>query len=147
MILITHDFGAIAEMADRVVVMYAGHKIEEGPVRDIVTDPRHPYTQGLLRCVPELDDGARIERGALPEIGGTVPSLASPPPGCPFAPRATGNIATEDANYLLTRQGMATGLSHDRLAAQIDWLDQRVPGRVTGQMSRAGWFGAAEGAA
>ena len=82
MLLITHDFGAIAEMADRVVVMYAGHKIEEGPVRDIVSDPRHPYTQGLLRCVPEIDAETRYARGELPEIGGTVPSLAAPPPGC-----------------------------------------------------------------
>jgi len=87
MILITHDFGAIAEMADRVAVMYAGRKIEEGPVRAIVSDARHPYTQGLLRCVPEIEGGHTIERGALPEIGGAVPSLANPPPGCPFAPR------------------------------------------------------------
>lgn len=87
MILITHDFGAIAEMADRVVVLYAGHKIEEGDVRDIVAAPAHPYTQGLLRCMPDMDDATRHARGALPEIGGTVPSLTDPPPGCPFSPR------------------------------------------------------------
>ena len=87
MILITHDFGAIAEMADRVAVLYAGHKIEEGPVRAIVSSPAHPYTQGLLRCMPAAGGQAPAARGALPEIGGTVPSLTDPPPGCPFSPR------------------------------------------------------------
>jgi peptide/nickel transport system ATP-binding protein len=87
MILITHDFGAIAEMADRVIVMYAGHKIEEGNVRDIVSRPAHPYTRGLLRCVPDIEEALPATRGELPEIGGSVPSLANPPPGCPFAPR------------------------------------------------------------
>ena len=91
---------------------------------------------GMANLIVAIELGAEVADTSIGGLG-----------GCPFAPRATGNIATEDANYLLTRQGMATGLSHDRLAAQIDWLDQRVPGRVTGQMSRAGWFGAAEGAA
>jgi peptide/nickel transport system ATP-binding protein len=87
MILITHDFGAVAEMADRVVVMYAGHCIEQGTVREIITSPVHPYTQGLLACVPDIADDTVHDRGALPEVAGTVPSLTSLPPGCPFAPR------------------------------------------------------------
>lgn len=84
MVMITHDFGAIAEMADRVVVMYAGHKIEEGDVRDVISRPKHPYTAGLLSCLPQHH---RLSRGELPEIPGVVPSLAEPPLGCPFRPR------------------------------------------------------------
>ena len=87
MILITHDFGAVAEMAQRVVVMYAGHCIEKGTVREVITDPAHPYTQGLLACVPDIADGTTHEKGALPEVAGTVPSLTSLPRGCPFSPR------------------------------------------------------------
>ncbi|SCY96296.1 hydroxymethylglutaryl-CoA lyase [Paracoccus tibetensis] len=62
--------------------------------------------------------------------------------GCPFAPRATGNVATEDVNYLMQRSGVATGLDHDRLSDLVDWLDGLVPERITGQLGRAGWFGA-----
>ncbi len=87
MILITHDFGAVAEMADRVVVMYAGHCIERGSVRDVITNPKHPYTEGLLACVPDIANAASHVRGALPEVAGTVPSLTQLPKGCPFAPR------------------------------------------------------------
>lgn len=61
--------------------------------------------------------------------------------GCPFAPRATGNIATEDVNYLMQREGIATGLDHDRLSALVEDLAGRVPDKITGQLSRAGWFG------
>lgn len=87
MILITHDFGAIGEMADHVIVMYAGHKVEEGPVRSIVNDPRHPYTQGLLRCVPEISAVHGEERPVLAEIPGTVPGIYDQAAGCPFAAR------------------------------------------------------------
>lgn len=61
--------------------------------------------------------------------------------GCPFAPRATGNIATEDVNYLLQRQGIETGLDHNRLTGLVDWLAERVPDKITGQIGHAGWFG------
>jgi peptide/nickel transport system ATP-binding protein len=87
MILITHDFGAVAEMADRVVVMYAGHCIERGTVREVVTSPAHPYTQGLLACVPDITNAGTYARGTLPEVAGTVPSLTNLPEGCPFSPR------------------------------------------------------------
>jgi len=84
--LITHDLGVVAEMADRVVVMYAGRKVEEAPVRALLRNPRHPYTVGLLGSMPRL--GAARGRGArLTEIPGMVPSPAAPMPGCPFAPR------------------------------------------------------------
>ena len=86
-ILITHDFGAVSEMADRVLVMYAGHKIEEGSLEEIRNQPFHPYTQGLLRSMPEIGrDGGRA-RTPLPEIPGAVPDLTQRPIGCPFGPR------------------------------------------------------------
>ena len=83
-LLITHDLGVIADVADRVVVMYAGQVVEQGSLSDIFYDPRHPYTWGLLGSVPRLDAG-RPKR--LPTIPGTPPSLLHPPAGCCFAPR------------------------------------------------------------
>ncbi|HZD24761.1 MAG TPA: ABC transporter ATP-binding protein [Alphaproteobacteria bacterium] len=87
-ILITHDMGVIAEMAQRVVVMYAGRKVEDGPVEEILSNPRHPYTRGLIACVPHLQAEPPVERPPLLEIPGVVPSLAElGRGGCPFAPR------------------------------------------------------------
>ncbi len=86
-ILITHNIGAIAEMADRVAVMYAGRKIEEGPVDAILNNPQHPYTRGLISCVPHLDvDDASIDAD-LAEIPGIVPAILKLGVGCAFAPR------------------------------------------------------------
>jgi len=75
---ITHDLGVVAEIADRVVVMYAGKVMETGPVNDVLEDPAHPYTRALLRCLPE--------RGGE-GLGGTPPDPADPPSGCRFHPR------------------------------------------------------------
>ena len=86
-ILITHDLGVVAEMADRVVVMYAGRKVEEAPVRALFRRPRHPYTIGLLAAVPRLGATLGREPGPLAEIPGVVPSLREPIIGCAFAPR------------------------------------------------------------
>ncbi|MCH9012585.1 MAG: ABC transporter ATP-binding protein [Proteobacteria bacterium] len=89
-ILITHDLGVIAETAERVVVMYAGRKVEEAKVKDLFSRPLHPYTHGLMGSIPRLNEV--IEEGAtrrLQEIEGTVPSLIEPIPGCAFAPRCT----------------------------------------------------------
>ena len=86
-ILITHDMGVIAEFAERVIVMYAGRKVEEGPVREIITKPRHPYTIGLIRCVPFLKINPDTVREELNEIPGIVPDLSQIGQGCPFAPR------------------------------------------------------------
>ncbi len=86
-ILITHDMGAIAEMADRVVVMYAGRIVEEGTVEEILDRPLHPYTQGLISCVPHLDPDPKPERPPLLEIPGVVPPLTDLGKGCAFAPR------------------------------------------------------------
>jgi len=80
--------GAIAEMAERVIVMYAGRKVEDGPVGDILSQPLHPYTRGLIRCVPHLEAVPSAERHDLEEIPGVVPGLMQlGRPGCPFAPR------------------------------------------------------------
>jgi len=88
-ILITHDLGVIAETAERVVVMYAGKKVEEAPVGELFANPRHPYTHGLLASVPRLDEAAEATpgRARLQEIKGMVPSLHNLPKGCSFAPR------------------------------------------------------------
>jgi oligopeptide/dipeptide ABC transporter ATP-binding protein len=85
--LITHDMGAIAEMAQRVVVMYAGRKVEDGPVDEILTNPKHPYTAGLIGCVPHLSANPTEERQPLTDIPGVVPPLTRLGQGCPFAPR------------------------------------------------------------
>ena len=89
-LLITHDLGVIAENADRVIVMYAGKKIEEASVIELFESPRHPYTQGLLRSVPSFDgteNPTPHTQVLLEEIKGTVPPLGKKPPGCSFAPR------------------------------------------------------------
>ena len=86
--LITHDLGVVAEMAERVVVMYAGRKVEEGTVRAIFGQPMHPYTRGLLGAVPKLGSSLQAQgRSKLTEIGGTVPSLRQKIVGCAFAGR------------------------------------------------------------
>jgi peptide/nickel transport system ATP-binding protein len=85
-LLITHAMGVVAEVAQRVVVMYAGQVVEEGSVEEVFERPWHPYTQGLIRSIPRID--ADASRGArLVSIPGTVPSLVEPAPGCRFAPR------------------------------------------------------------
>jgi oligopeptide/dipeptide ABC transporter ATP-binding protein len=88
-ILITHDMGVVAENADRVVVMYAGRKVEEASADDLFERPGHPYTRGLLGSLPNLEVVARTDarRARLNEIKGMVPSLANLPAGCSFAPR------------------------------------------------------------
>ena len=92
-ILITHDFGAVTEMADRVIVMYAGYKIEEGTLDEIRNDAFHPYTQGLLRSMPEIKTDPTGFREPLPEIPGSVPDLVNRQPGCPFGPRCAHAMA------------------------------------------------------
>jgi peptide/nickel transport system ATP-binding protein len=82
-ILITHDLGVVAEMADDVAVMYAGQIVERAPVRDLFARPEHPYTVGLLGSIPRLDD----KRERLPSIEGRVPDMTRPPDGCRFAAR------------------------------------------------------------
>jgi peptide/nickel transport system ATP-binding protein len=84
MMLITHNMALVASLCQRVVVMYAGRVVEEGPVEQIFTSPQHPYTWSLLRSVPRVDE-ARKDR--LVSIKGLPPDLTNPPPGCKFHPR------------------------------------------------------------
>lgn len=86
-VLITHDMGAVAEMADRVIVMYAGRVIEQGTTTQVLQNPSHPYTQGLIACLPELGSSAEAERPVLAEIPGVVPSLWELGQGCAFRDR------------------------------------------------------------
>jgi peptide/nickel transport system permease protein len=83
MIFISHDFGVVAELCDRVYVMYAGRVVESGPVRDVLERPAHPYTARLLACVPRMGHG----RQAVVPIPGLPPATNALPPGCAFAPR------------------------------------------------------------
>jgi peptide/nickel transport system ATP-binding protein len=88
-VLITHDLGVVAETAERVIVMYAGRKVEEATVAELFAHPMHPYTRGLMSSIPRLalmrQEQVRVDR--LQEIPGMVPALSNLPPGCIFAPR------------------------------------------------------------
>ncbi|MER8424041.1 MULTISPECIES: ABC transporter ATP-binding protein [unclassified Mesorhizobium] len=88
-LFVTHNLGVVAEIADRVAVMYAGRIVETGPVSEVFTRPRHPYTVGLMRSVPRLGEATALKVAGtpLPTIAGNVPSLALLPKGCSFAPR------------------------------------------------------------
>ena len=82
-LLITHNIGVVAEVADRVAVMYAAKMAEVGEVNDVFADPKHPYTQGLLKSVPNI----RMNEDDLYKMGGAPPNLLHPPIGCRFSPR------------------------------------------------------------
>jgi peptide/nickel transport system ATP-binding protein len=110
-ILITHDLGVVAETAQRVIVMYAGRKVEEAPVDQLFARPQHPYTRGLIGSIPRLPSmrgeiATRIER--LQEIPGMVPKLANLPAGCTFAPRCPH--------------------AQDRCRAQYPAYEEKLPG-------------------
>ncbi|MGQ0582047.1 MAG: ABC transporter ATP-binding protein [Reyranella sp.] len=109
-VLITHDMGVVAENADRVVVMYAGRKVEEAPAAQLFDNPGHPYTKGLLGSIPHLDTAAQSNgaRARLNEIKGMVPSLFDLPPGCSFAPRC--------------------GFATDRCRGEAPVLEEQRPG-------------------
>jgi oligopeptide/dipeptide ABC transporter ATP-binding protein len=97
-LLITHDLGVVAEVADRVAVMYTGKIVEESPVDEMFARPKHPYTEGLLRSVPKLTAAGVVRKERLETIEGTVPSPTHLPPGCHFAPRCLHRLprCTED---------------------------------------------------
>ncbi|WP_067728553.1 ABC transporter ATP-binding protein [Oceanobacillus damuensis] len=102
-ILITHDLGVVAKIADRIAVMYAGKIIETGTKREIFYDPQHPYTKGLLNSVPRLD----LKEERLTPIDGTPPDLFSPPAGCPFTARCP--FAMEVCNKVYPADSEITG--------------------------------------
>jgi peptide/nickel transport system ATP-binding protein len=93
LILITHDLGVVAQTAQRVIVMYAGKKVEEADVETLFADPRHPYTRGLMASIPAVPSYQGNADVRLAEIPGTVPSLTKLPAGCAFAPRCSLAIA------------------------------------------------------
>ncbi|HMR30692.1 MAG TPA: ABC transporter ATP-binding protein [Geminicoccaceae bacterium] len=129
-VLITHDLGVVAESAQRVIVMYAGRKVEEAPVRALFRRPLHPYTQGLMRSIPRLATAAatalpRIAaRPRLAEIPGVVPRLDRPMPGCAFAPRcphATAQCETERPPLADRGHGHVAACWHaDKLTGPFD---------------------------
>ena len=91
-LMITRDLGVIAEIAQRVMVMYAGKVVEEGPTHALFDDPKRPYTKGLLKSIPVLGRRAMFGRDRLTEIPGMVPSLYALPQGCSFQPRCLESI-------------------------------------------------------
>jgi peptide/nickel transport system ATP-binding protein len=110
-ILITHDLGVVAETAQRVIVMYAGRKVEEAPVGELFARSMHPYTRGLMASIPRLDLMRGVDQQAearLQEIPGIVPALTELPAGCVFAPRcayASDTCRTEYPPYVEKRPG------------------------------------------
>ncbi|WP_018000895.1 ABC transporter ATP-binding protein [Paracoccus sp. N5] len=118
-ILITHDMGAVAEMADKVAVMYAGRVIERGPADAVLDDPGHPYTRGLLASIPRVDADPDAD---LPEIPGIVPALTDLGRGCAFAPRCP--LAVEAC---LAAQPRHVPMSGDHSAACIQLEPREVP--------------------
>ncbi|MCW1968012.1 MAG: ABC transporter ATP-binding protein [Anaerolineae bacterium] len=107
-VLITHDLGVVAEMAERVVVMYAGQVVEMADVKTLFSKPMHPYTQGLINSIPVLG----VVRDRLDTIQGSVPNLLNPPPGCRFEPRCT----------------VCQGLARERCLNEVPPLREIEPG-------------------
>jgi peptide/nickel transport system ATP-binding protein len=119
--LITHDLGVVAEVADDILVMYAGRGVEYGPATEVFSAPAHPYTWGLLESVPRFD---REREARLVPIPGSPPSLLAPPPGCPFHPRCryrelTGGLAETERPKLRD-----VGPGH-RVACHLDDAERR----------------------
>jgi oligopeptide/dipeptide ABC transporter ATP-binding protein len=106
LVLISHDLGVIGAMCRRVVVMYAGTIVEDGPAADVLDAPRHPYTQGLLAAVPDLERPDTVPRG----IAGSIPSLRDPPPGCRFHPRCPVAVPCCRSEVPALRGGVACHL-------------------------------------
>ncbi|MFE7135246.1 ABC transporter ATP-binding protein [Streptomyces sp. NPDC057638] len=127
-IFITHDLGVIANMADDLLVMYAGRAVERGSVREVLQTPTHPYTWGLLSSMPRL--GGDINE-ALTPIPGSPPSLLNPPPGCPFNPRCAhvdkvaGGLCTSERPALAAGRAAACHLTAEQ--KQTIFIDQIKP--------------------
>jgi oligopeptide transport system ATP-binding protein len=117
--IITHDLGVVAGMTDRVTVMYAGRVVEEGPTKEIFENPRMPYTIGLLRSIPRLDE----ERGhKLNPIRGLPPDLTNLPQICPFSPRC--DYVQEDC---LTQVPPLRSVGHHHRAACLHDITMETP--------------------
>jgi peptide/nickel transport system ATP-binding protein len=122
--LITHDMGVIAETCDRVAVMYAGRLAELGPVHEVINHPAHPYTRGLMSCIPDMT----LDRERLFQIDGAMPRLNAIPPGCAFHPRcaqAMPRCSQQRPDLLAAGATQAACWLHD--AALQDEAQGRVP--------------------
>jgi peptide/nickel transport system ATP-binding protein len=122
-LLITHDMGAVAEMADRVMVMYAGRVIEQGSAGQVLSHPAHPYTRGLIECLPELGSSLREGRAELAEIEGVVPSIFELASGCAFRDRCPQamSVCAESVPPMFVIEGPAAGSPGGAHAAAC-WL-------------------------
>jgi len=127
--LVTHDMGVIAETADRVAVMYAGRIVEIGPVQEVIHNPQHPYTTGLMGSIPAV--GQELER--LPQIEGSMPRLNAIPQGCPFnprCPRVFDRCKVDRPNLMAADKSLAACWLHDPHRASPraapDWSDGAV---------------------
>src|SRR3989441_1615061 len=133
-LLITHDLGVVAEVADRVAVMYTGKIVEESPVDELFARPKHPYTEGLLRSVPKLTAEDVIKKERLETIEGVVPSPTELPPGCHFAPRCSYRLprCTEEEIplYCLEDGVQVRCVLFDPAAAAASLDEQRQSGRA-----------------
>ena len=123
MILVSHDLAVISEVCDRIIVMYAGQVVEEGPAAEVITRPRHPYTQALLDAVPQGD-----RRGQLRSIPGSPPSLIDVPAGCRFAPRcryAVAECLTWETELIETtgHSQRARCWRHDKIERAPEWQE------------------------
>ncbi len=125
-ILITHDLGVVAETAQRVVVMYAGRKVEEAPVAELFAAPLHPYTRGLMAAIPRLGSSLGSDRRRLAEIPGMVPAVLEAPRGCTFAPRCA--FATERCR---TEYPPVEPVARDHLVACWNWRTTAAQERLT----------------
>ncbi len=134
MVLITHDLGLIAEMADRVIVMYGGRVVEVGDVRTVFHEPRHPYTFGLMASLPRLDTNTET----LPTIPGQPPSLITPPSGCAFHPRCRLQRDRADCEKQIPPlRAVASGhasacLHHDEMDDLVEEVSEEVGVDLTG---------------
>ncbi|MEK6281117.1 MAG: ABC transporter ATP-binding protein [Acidobacteriota bacterium] len=134
-LLITHDLGVVAEVADRVAVMYTGRIVEESSVEELFARPKHPYTEGLLRSVPKLTAADVMKKSRLETIEGTVPSPTDLPPGCHFAPRCPYRMprCTEEEIPLYDLEGgvrvrcvlfdLASAVAADHRKLSADYAD------------------------
>jgi oligopeptide transport system ATP-binding protein len=118
-ILITHDLGVVAGIADRILVMYAGHIVERAPTAELFANPRHPYTLGLLASVPRLDD---VGVNELQTIPGAPPDMLNPPQGCPFQPRCP--FAMDKCKIF--PPDMTVGIDHTAAC----WVDVTAPSEI-----------------
>ena len=146
MILVTHDLGVVADIADRVVVMYAGRVVEQGTLEEIFYDPQHPYTWGLLGSITRVD---RDRGQRLPAIPGLPPSLLRPPTGCHFRPRCPHSFDELHRGSGADRKAPRRSRSPRSLLAGARGQAHAAPGRRPDRTCQPGEGGdvSAEGAA